>query len=247
MLRFKIEKKPLRFHVQKVAVVGEGAYERGYDAGYIAGQASVPDLLADRMNNNLTTYTSENVGRVGSYAFWGCTSIESIDLPSCECIDSAAFQNCTSLKSAKFDGCTSMAGTVFRGCRVLESVHFPNLNTTSTYAFADCVNLTSVVFPTLGTLGGALFSGCTSLERAELPAATSIGAMTFQNCTALTVVTITQQGIVCSLAATSAFAGTPIESGTGFIYVPDNLVEQYKTAKNWSTFATQIKPLSELK
>jgi len=29
------------------------------------------------------------------------------------------------------------------------------------------------------------------------------------------------------------------------IYVPDNLVEQYKTATNWSRHADKIKPLSE--
>ena len=34
--------------------------------------------------------------------------------------------------------------------------------------------------------------------------------------------------------------------GTGYIYVQDNLVEQYKSATNWSTYADQIKPLSEL-
>ena len=32
----------------------------------------------------------------------------------------------------------------------------------------------------------------------------------------------------------------------GYIYVPDSLVENYKSATNWSTYATQIKPLSEL-
>ena len=36
-----------------------------------------------------------------------------------------------------------------------------------------------------------------------------------------------------------------IANGTGYIYVPDNLVEDYKVAANWSTYASQIKPLSE--
>lgn len=41
------------------------------------------------------------------------------------------------------------------------------------------------------------------------------------------------------------FTNTLIASGTGFIYVPDALVESYKTATNWSTYADQILPLSE--
>ena len=51
---------------------------------------------------------------------------------------------------------------------------------------------------------------------------------------------------VCSLANASALARTKIESGTGYIYVPDNLVDSYKTATNWSAYAAQIKPISEL-
>ena len=32
----------------------------------------------------------------------------------------------------------------------------------------------------------------------------------------------------------------------GYIYVPDALVDSYKKATNWVTYADQIKPLSEL-
>ena len=42
------------------------------------------------------------------------------------------------------------------------------------------------------------------------------------------------------------FYNTAIENGTGYIYVPDSLVDSYKTATNWSTYASQIKPISEL-
>lgn len=50
---------------------------------------------------------------------------------------------------------------------------------------------------------------------------------------------------VAQLASTSAFDSTPIASGTGNIYVEDNLVEEYKKATNWAVFIDQIKPLSE--
>ena len=51
---------------------------------------------------------------------------------------------------------------------------------------------------------------------------------------------------MCTLANTNAFTNTPIESGTGYIYVLDELVDSYKSATNWSTYAEQIKPISEL-
>lgn len=39
---------------------------------------------------------------------------------------------------------------------------------------------------------------------------------------------------------------TPIASGTGFIYVPDELVESFKVANGWSDYSNQIKGVSEL-
>ena len=51
---------------------------------------------------------------------------------------------------------------------------------------------------------------------------------------------------VCSLGSTKILENSLIATGEGYIYVPDNLVNSYKTATNWSTYANQIKPLSEL-
>ena len=42
------------------------------------------------------------------------------------------------------------------------------------------------------------------------------------------------------------FQGTPIDTGTGSIYVPDSLVENFKSATNWSSYADVIKPISEM-
>ena len=40
--------------------------------------------------------------------------------------------------------------------------------------------------------------------------------------------------------------GTTIEKGTGYVYVPDDMIDTYKSATNWSTYASQIKGMSEL-
>lgn len=40
--------------------------------------------------------------------------------------------------------------------------------------------------------------------------------------------------------------GTTIKKGTGYVYVPDDMVDTYKSATNWSTYASQIKGMSEL-
>lgn len=68
------------------------------------------------------------------------------------------------------------------------------------------------------------------------------GAFKYTNLCSLV---IEQDTSICRLLGTDAFSETPISNGTGFIYVPDSLVDAYKAETNWSTFADQIKPLSE--
>jgi hypothetical protein len=47
------------------------------------------------------------------------------------------------------------------------------------------------------------------------------------------------------IITTYTFDSTQISTEEGAIYVPDESVETYKSATNWSIYADQIKPLSE--
>ena len=64
----------------------------------------------------------------------------------------------------------------------------------------------------------------------------------------LTALVIENEDGVCAMTNKDAntFKGSAIASGTGYIYVPDALVESYQSATGWSSFKAQIKPLSEL-
>ena len=113
-----------------------------------------------------------------------------------------------------------------------------------TYAFRDDKLLTTADFPAATSISTNAFSGCSSLTSVSLPAATSISTSAFYGCSSLTSLTLSKNQ-VATLSATNAFTGTPIANGTGYIYVPDNLVDQYKTAANWATYANQILPISQ--
>lgn len=45
----------------------------------------------------------------------------------------------------------------------------------------------------------------------------------------------------------SVFSNSTIAEGTGFVYVPDDKVNEVKALSGWSNYASQIKPLSEYK
>ena len=114
------------------------------------------------------------------------------------------------------------------------------------YVFYNCSALTSADFPAATSIGSYAFYNCSVLTSADFPAATSIGSSAFYNCSVLTEVIIRTTSKVCTLSDKNAFTSTPIASGTGYIYVPDDLVSSYKSATNWRTYANQIKGLSEL-
>ena len=75
---------------------------------------------------------------------------------------------------------------------------------------------------------------------------TSVGYGAFYSCTSLSTL-ILRSDTVCTLTvvANDAFSGTPIISGTGYIYVPLALVDTYKAATNWSDIAAQIRAIED--
>ena len=120
-----------------------------------------------------------------------------------------------------------------------------NINTVEVYAFYYCLSLHTVNCPNIWVVYARGFGNCTALKRINLPTVRQISSNAFADSKLETLI-LGATEYTCSLQNTNAFSGTPIGNGTGYIYVPDALVDTYKTATNWSTYAAQIKPISEL-
>lgn len=174
-------------------------------------------------DTNLTSVSFPNVTNVESYAFYKCTSLENIDIPR---LQSASQYTFAYTKPS--------------------SINFPLLETISTYTFAYITVPCSVNLPSLKTTSNSSFRDSKGISRVDLAIATKIDNLCFYYCNNLETLILRKSDAICTLQNTNAFTGTKIASGTGYIYVPDNLVEEYKVATNWSSFASQIKPLSEL-
>jgi hypothetical protein len=110
------------------------------------------------------------------------------------------------------------------------------------YAFYNCYVLSDIDFSELTTIGNYSLSGCKELVKADFPKVTKIGTYAFNKCTAMTAL-ILRSPTVATLGNTAALDVTPIKSGTGYIYVPSALVDSYKAASNWSTYAAQIRAI----
>lgn len=175
------------------------------------------------IKRTITSYSNDTLTSVGSYAFHSCTRLTTVSLPNATTLGTSSFNACSSLVSIELPKVTSITTQSFYGCDALETLNLPSVKTTGTQGVRHCDKLT----------------------RVEFGAVTNIGALTFDSCPLLETL-IVRTPSVCTLGNISALNGTKIAGGTGYVYVPDNLVNSYKTATNWSTYASQIKPISEL-
>ena len=175
---------------------------------------------------------------IGYYAFYGCSGLTSIEIPSSvTSIGVYAFENCSSLTSIEIpSSVTSIGNAAFSGCSSLTSIEIPNSVTSiGNSAFYECRGLTSIEIPnSVTSIGPSAFTSCTSLTSIEIPSSvTSIGDNAFYNCSKLSTITI--------LSITPPTLGSsPIPSGIEHIYVPAASVDAYKAADIWDEFADKI-------
>ena len=127
--------------------------------------------------------------------------------------------------------------------RSIESIKLSKATSIGSYAFYKCSGLTSVSFPNATSIGDYAFQSCSGLTSVSFPTVTSIGGSAFQDCSGLTTIYVgTNTSTVCTLSNTSAFNNC---TNLTNIYVPASLVDSYKSATNWSSYADKIKATPE--
>ncbi len=132
---------------------------------------------------------------IGSYAFYGCSGLTSIEIPdSVTSIGDCALSGCSGLTSIEIpDSVTTIGSSAFSGCSGLTSIEIPNSVTSiGSSAFYGCSGLTSIEIPdSVTAIGASAFYGCSGLTSIEIPdSVTTIGSYAFYECNGLTSITI---------------------------------------------------------
>ena len=161
---------------------------------------------------------------IPSYAFDGCSSLVSVDLPEkAEAIGEGSFRQCGSLvKVTNTKNVSRIGRDAFRLCQKLESFHFSDkLTYIGDYAFAYC-NFTEIDLSECTSLllsGSYIFSNCESLTSVKLPSnLKDLGGRTFDNCKSLEEIELPDS---LEVIGTGTFAYTPILR----IKLPKNLTQ----------------------
>jgi hypothetical protein len=189
----------------------EGAAESAVISGY-TGIATAHEIeIPEKMNDR-------EVSGIGAQAFYYCTALTTVKLPSTVTfIDDYAFAGCTSLETIVIPASVTRIGKLaFQGCTALKSVVFlgTDVEIIDDFAFNDCTELKSIVLPEgLKTIGNQAFQDCKKLSTLTVQAVTppTISTNSFTNCSALKT-----------------------------IRVPKGSLSAYKSATNWSAFASKM-------
>ena len=225
------------------------------------GDQETLDGLIDR---SLTNLEENGVTSLRDYAFDSNNVIKKVNLPSLTSMGTYAFQNCKSLEEVDLPLITTASNYGFDGCSSLEKLDINNLDRLNLYALQNCYSMNDINTSETTSVGNYTFSNsgvgelilpvCTSLgtytgrgqrmSTIDLTKNISISSNKFNGANGL-VHLILRSSTLCSLENTNALTGTPLANNIGWIYVPTDLIDTYKSATNWSTYANQIVDINE--
>ena len=189
------------------------------DGNSTSGNLSVLDLSEARFVEGGVSYyyddgychTSNDI--IGEHAFYGCSSLTSVNIPS----------SVTEIRESTFSGCSS-----------LTSVNIPSsVAYIGDCAFQDCSSLTSINIPSSVTeIREYAFDGCSSLISVKIPSSvTSIGGSAFSGCSGLRSIYVYAETVPSTVAG--AFEGCDSKNCT--VYVPKGTYDAYWLSE-WGYF-----------
>ena len=163
---------------------------------FICGNISIGDDAFARHYTLSEIMISNGVDTsIGSYAFYSCSSLKSITIPSgITSIELCAFNYCNNLASVILsDTITDIGDEVFDSCNSLKSITIPySITSIGGRAFYYCTSLTNIIIPYgIEYIYQATFSYCTALTSIIIPDSVSnIYGAAFDCCSALTSITV---------------------------------------------------------
>ncbi len=216
----------------------------------------------DKRNSILKVVVEEGVTTIGSYAFYGCSKLASVELPEgLTHIRTNVFYDCNELNEIVLpetlvyigvyafessgltkivipNSVTYMGAHVFDYCISLAEVTLSNgLTEISQYAFNDCWALTKVTVPeSVKKLGICAFATCGKLTDVILPETlTEIGNNAFSGCRALKNITIPK-----NVKKIGSYAFSSCESLVS-MEIPDGVTELSGAIFNGCTNLVSVK------
>ena len=213
----------------------------------VEGGSSVRLPTAGKYCDRDIIITASGGGGNSVVAFLAGTAKEVIDTSGVvTSLNQYAFYENDGIEIVRLPAVTSIGSYNFRSCSNLTTIDLPEMTgSTGTYFGTSASKLVNVNIPKATALGQYSMRYCAKLEYLDLPMVTSIGNYSLAGCSKLEVLILRSSAGVVTNSGTAILSSTVISSGTGYIYVPSALVEEYKVATNWSKFANQFRAIED--
>lgn len=181
------------------------------------------DKTAAFLDGTITAYSNSELTEIREKAFYGCIKMTSVDLPNVATLGADAFHT----------------------CKWLETINIPKLTAIPYQCFYYCFSLPDVlVFPVCKSLAGYVISYAET-KVLDILGGGQIESFAFYRASYFTTLILRNTETITTLQSAPSSIWQDYTAVT--VYVPDNLLETYKTATNWVKMAGQIKGLSEYK
>lgn len=181
------------------------------------------DKTAAFLDGTITAYSNSELTEIREKAFYGCIKMKSVDLPNAVKLGTDAFNT----------------------CKWLETVNIPKLTAIPYQCFYYGFSLPDkLVFPVCKSVAGYVIS-YSETKILDILGGGQIDSFAFYRASYFTTLILRNTETVTTLQSAPSSIWQDYTSVT--VYVPDNLLETYKTATNWVKMAGQIKALSEYK
>ena len=214
---------------------GSATYKPGEMAAAISnlpigGSSDNENLIVTRPDNINVTYVNHEIERIGNRVFQQWTNVGGYGLVGVDC-----------------SNVRTIGDFAFYDDFLLTSVNFPKVTGIRESAFDKCTHLPTINLPMCNFVGNYGISNCTALTKVDLGNGSNSNSPTLRyrcfwknkNMTALILrgnEVFTNEGEILGQYSTDY---------NGYIYVPQALLTNYKTATNWATFSSKIRAIED--
>ena len=201
------------------------------------------------------TVTLRYASQIGRYGFAEVSGVKTVNIPNVNTISQNSFESAQSLVTINAEALKTIDSNALNYCVRLKTINAPNLNQLSTNAIDNCP-MRELYFPKLRNIGSQSLYYLRNLKKVTF-GDVRVQSSSISKCNALEILdvktsssifiptTLSKALIIRDITAVPTMENTVAElKETLNVYVPDDLVDAFKAATNWSAFGDRIKPLS---
>ncbi|MDD3252810.1 MAG: leucine-rich repeat protein [Lachnospiraceae bacterium] len=151
---------------------------------YLYAEATSSSMMMLEESLKEVTF-ADTVTGIADYAFYGCSNLEKVYMPSKASISRWAFYGCSKLSDIDLSNVTEVSPNAFDNCTSLTRVSLSSASKIDTQAFQGCTQIQEADITNATKIGNSAFQNCTALKKVTMPNVIEIGTMAFRNCSAL--------------------------------------------------------------